>query len=100
LNNEPLDLCLLSSYDYRCEPLAPGPQFYLIHTILYRGKTEREREREEKRKEKKKKKEEEEEEGRNEEREGEREGQREREGIFKVNFAKSFMGFSYFFNPS
>jgi hypothetical protein len=29
LNCDPFDLCLLRSYDYRCEPLAPGYVFFL-----------------------------------------------------------------------
>jgi hypothetical protein len=34
LNCDPPDLCLLSSQDYRCEPLVPGPSLLLNLRIL------------------------------------------------------------------
>jgi hypothetical protein len=34
LNCDPPDLCFLSSLDYRCEPLVPGSNIFLLEANL------------------------------------------------------------------
>jgi hypothetical protein len=36
-NHNPSDLCLMSSYNYRCEPLAPAHPFLLLSSGIALG---------------------------------------------------------------